>query len=428
MSFYLFILIFFGLMLLGMPVALAMLLSSFLHIMTNGLPLTTLTINMFSGLNSYALISVPLFILTAEIMNRSTVSQRLFDFCNAVVGYIPGGLGHVNCVTSVIFAGMSGSALADVGGIGDLCYNSMVKEGYGKEFSASVTMASSLIGPIIPPSIPMVIYSMVSNTSVAKLFFGGIVPGLLMGLSLMVYIYIVSIKRHYPQKAWCGWRHFFRDLLYAFLRSILPLLTPVILLGAIYTGIVTTTEAAALAVCYALLLGLIIYRNIGSKELISSFKNVFVTMGSVLLIIPAGKAVGFVLTNMGAQEKLFNMMSGVAGENPALIILLVNVLFFVLGMVSDPTVNIMLFVPMVLPLVQLAGMDLVHFGVVVILNAMLGNLTPPVGSILITMCAIEKLDYMKCLKELIPFIVILVAVLVVIVCVPGTVLLVPSLL
>lgn len=176
MSFILFIIIFFGLMLLGMPVALAMLVSSFLHIMTNGLPLTTLTINMFSGLNSYALISVPLFILTAEIMNRSTVSQRIFDFCNAVVGYIPGGLGHVNCVTSVIFAGMSGSALADVGGIGDLCYKSMVKEGYGKEFSASVTMASSLIGPIIPPSIPMVIYSMVSNVSVAKLFLAVLFP------------------------------------------------------------------------------------------------------------------------------------------------------------------------------------------------------------------------------------------------------------
>ena len=249
-----------------------------------------------------------------------------------------------------------------------------------------------------------------------------------MGFALMVYIYVMSIKRHYPQQKWVGWRHFFRDLLYAFLRSILPLLTPVILLGAIYTGIVTTTEAAALAVTYALLLGVIVYRNLKLKELITSFKNVFITMGSVLLIIPAGKAVGFVLTNMGAQQKLFDLMSGIAGDHPALIILLVNLLFFILGMVSDPTVNIMLFVPMVPPLVEVAGMDLVHFGVVIILNAMLGNLTPPVGSILITMCAIEKLDYMKCLKELVPFIIVLLLVLVFIVCVPGTVTLIPNLL
>ncbi len=426
MNFIIFFIVLFALMLLGMPIAVAMIVSSFLHIVSNELPLTTLTMNMFAGLNSFALVSVPLFLLTAEIMNRTTVSKRIFDFCNAVVGYVPGGLGHVNIVTSIIFAGMSGSALADVGGIGHISYTSMVEEGYDKEFSASVTMASSLIGPIIPPSIPMVIYSMVANVSVGALFFGGMIPGILMGVVLMIYVYLMSIKRHYPKQKWVGWRQFLRDLLFCTLHALLPIMTPVILLTLIYTGIVTTTEAAAVAVVYALFLGAVLYRTMSIKDFIYSLEHVFITMGSVLLIVPAGKAIGFVLTNIGAQQKLYDLMVSVSGNNAVLIIIMINVLFFLLGCISDPTVNIMLFVPMVLPLVQLAGMDLVHFGVVIILNAMLGNLTPPVGGILVSMCAIEKLDVMSVLKELWPFILILSLLIVFIAAVPGTVMLIPN--
>ena len=294
--FSLFLISFVILFLFGMPIAASMITSSFLYALTAGINLTIMGTRMFTGLNSFALIAIPLFILTAEVMNRTSVSDRIFGFCRDMVGYIPGGMGHVNIVTSIIFAGMSGSAVADAGGIGNLAYQAMVDEGFDEDFSACTTIASSTIGPIIPPSIPAVVYAMVANVSVGKLLFGGVIPGFLMGLVMMGYVFFWSLKHNAPKLAWQGWKYYLTHLLYSFISCFLPLLTPGILLGGIYLGVVTTTEAAAVAVLYALILGVLVYRTMKVKDFIDSLKSVFLASGSVLLIIPASKCFSFVLT------------------------------------------------------------------------------------------------------------------------------------
>ncbi len=414
--------------LLGMPIAAAMISSSFLYCFLTGVDLIFMGTQMFTGIHSFVLIAIPLFILTAEVMTRTTVGQRIFDFCNALVGYIPGGLAHVNVTTSIIFAGMSGSAVADVGGIGHLAYQNMVDRGFDKEFSACVTIASSTMGPIIPPSIPAVVYAMVANVSVGRLLFGGVVPGFLMGLLQMIYIYFVSIKRGYPKMQWAGWRVFFRDLLYTFLKAFLPILTPVILLASIYTGVVTSTEAAALAVLYALVLGFILYRTMDIKAFAQSLKSVFISSGAVLLLLPAAKVFGFVLTRENLQAKIFSFITSFAGNNKFLIAACIIALFIVLGCLSDPNVNIMLFVPMVLPLIETAGFDPVHMGICIIVTAMIGNITPPVGIVLSSVCSMEKLSFEKVSRALVPFIILLFAYVVILVAVPQLTLFLPNLL
>lgn len=414
------------LFILGMPISVAMIASSSLYIVVRGMHLGFVAMQMFSGIDNFVLIAIPMFILTAEIMNRTSVAERIFRFSNSLVGYIPGGLGHVNIATSILFAGMSGSAVADVGGIGNLNYRAMVGEGFDKEFSAAVTIASSTIGPIIPPSIPMVVYAMVANVSVGRMFFGGIIPGLIMGFILMVYVAIVSIRRGYPRHRIGSFRMFVRDLVRSFLHGLLPLLTPVILLGGIYLGVVTTTEASAVAVVYSLFLGAFLYRALSLKDLIDSFKRVIITCGSILLVLPAARAFSFVMSAENLQNIIFQAMNNFAGGNTVLILISINLLFFVLGAVSDPTVNIMLFVPMVLPLIVASGMDPVHFGVIIVINAMIGNTTPPVGVVLMTVCGMEGLNYEKTVFELLPFIGILVAALVIIIIFPQSVLAVPN--
>lgn len=412
--------------LFGMPIAASMISSAFLYCFIEGVDLMFMGTQMFTGLNSFVLIAIPLFILTAEVMNRTSVSDRIFSFCNSLVGYIPGGLGHVNIATSIIFAGMSGSAVADVGGIGHLSYRSMVDEGFDEEFSASVTIASSTIGPIIPPSIPAVVYAMVANVSVGRLLFGGVIPGLLMGIVLMIYVYIVSKRLKYPKKVWKSWKAFFRDLIFTFMRSTLPMLTPAILLGSIYTGIVTTTEAAAIAVLYSLILGFILYRTMNIKSFISSLKNVFVTSGSILLLIPAAKVFSFVMTKENLQNSIYSGITSFAGDSKLLIGVCIILLFLVLGCLSDPNVNIMLFVPMVLPLITKAGFDPIHMGIVIIVTAMIGNITPPVGIVLQTTTSIEKLSFEKVSRKLLPFIGLLIIFVIILAFFPQIILYLPN--
>ncbi|ORC36977.1 hypothetical protein B4O97_04960 [Marispirochaeta aestuarii] len=421
-----FIFTFFILFLFGMPISIAMITSSFVYIGLKGMDLGFMAMQMFSGLDNFVLIAIPMFILTAEIMNRTSVADRIFNFCKALVGYIPGGLGHVNIATSILFAGMSGSAVADVGGIGNLNYEAMVEEGFDKEFSAAITIASSTVGPIIPPSIPMVVYAMVANVSVGRLFFGGLIPGVIIGLVLMLYVFLVSFRRHYPKRKIENVRKYLQDLLVAFIQGILPLFTPVILLGGIYLGIVTTTEASAIAVVYSLILGVFLYRTMQFDEFIQSLKSVVITCGSILLVLPAAKVFSFVMTAENLQDYIFHFMTTFAGDNKFLIILSINLLFILLGALSDPTVNIMLFVPMVLPLVVASGMDPIHFGVIIVINAMIGNTTPPVGVVLMTVCGIKKLNYESTLRELWPMIVVLFIALALIIAIPQSVLAIPN--
>jgi tripartite ATP-independent transporter DctM subunit len=407
----------------GLPIAFAMIAATWVYAVMTGLDLGFLSIQMFAGLDSFVLLAIPLFIFASEVMNRSSVAQRIFDFCNALVGHVPGGLGHVNVAANIIFSGMSGSAVADVGGIGRICYNAMVRNGYARPFSAAVTATAAVIGPIIPPSIPMVVYAMVSGASVAKLFFGGAVPGLLIGLFVMAYIYVVARLRGYPKAA----RQTFAEILAAFASGFLPLMTPAILLGGIWLGFVTITEAAALAVFYATALGAFAYRKLGVGEFWECLKSVFLFCGPILILLPAAKVFGFVLTSENIPE-LFAQYVLHISENPLFILLAINVLFIVLGCISDPTVNIMLFVPIVLPLANTIGMDPVHFGVMIVFNCMIGLVTPPVGTLLFCLCGFERMPLEVLVKAMWPFLGILLVILVLITFVPAIVLTVPNLL
>lgn len=424
----LFLISFVLLFLLGMPIAASMITSSFLYALTAGINLTIMGTRMFTGLNNFALIAIPLFILTAEVMNRTSVSNRIFGFCRDMVGYIPGGMGHVNIVTSIIFAGMSGSAVADAGGIGNLAYQAMVDEGFDEDFSACTTIASSTIGPIIPPSIPAVVYAMVANVSVGKLLFGGVIPGFLMGLVMMGYVFCWSLKHNAPKLAWQGWKYYLTHLMYSFLSCILPLLTPGILLGGIYLGVVTTTEAAAVAVLYALILGVLVYRTMKLKDFIDSLKSVFIASGSVLLIIPASKCFSFVLTAENMQDKLYAAFSSFAGDSQFLAIVCITVMFLILGCLSDPNVNIMVFVPMLVPLMNAVGLDPIHAGICIIIIAMIGNITPPVGVVLMTTCSLQHLSMERISKVLVPWLILLMVYVIVLWAFPPLVTWLPNLL
>lgn len=424
----LFLISFVLLFLLGMPIAASMITSSFLYALTAGINLTIMGTRMFTGLNNFALIAIPLFILTAEVMNRTSVSNRIFGFCRDMVGYIPGGMGHVNIVTSIIFAGMSGSAVADAGGIGNLAYQAMVDEGFDEDFSACTTIASSTIGPIIPPSIPAVVYAMVANVSVGKLLFGGVIPGFLMGLVMMGYVFCWSLKHNGPKLVWQGWKYYLTHLMYSFISCILPLLTPGILLGGIYLGVVTTTEAAAVAVLYALVLGVLVYRTMKLKDFIDSLKSVFIASGSVLLIIPASKCFSFVLTAENMQDKLYAAFSSFAGDSQFLAIVCITVMFLILGCLSDPNVNIMVFVPMLVPLMNAVGLDPIHAGICIIIIAMIGNITPPVGVVLMTTCSLQHLSMERISKTLVPWLILLMVYVIILWAFPPLVTWLPNLL
>jgi tripartite ATP-independent transporter DctM subunit len=404
-------------MFLGMPIAFAMIIGTVSYALLAQIDLGFITLQMFAGLDSFLLLAIPLFILTSEVMDRSGVAARIYDFVHVLVGRLPGGMAHVDVVNSVIFSGMSGSALADVGGIGRMGYLAMVNKGYAAPFSAAVVVSSSVIGPLIPPSIPMVVLAMVSGISIQRLFFGGALPGLLVAVAMFVYIHMRFRRTHVPghESVWS-----FPMLVTAFAKAFLPLLTPVVLLGGIWFGVVTITEAAGLAVSYALLLGLVVYRTLGTTELWACLKSVFHSCGPILILLPAAKVFGFVLT-LEQVPDLFTQTVLAITDNPWLILIAVNLLFLVAGLFSDPTVNIMLFVPIVMPLAQSIGMDPVQFGVMVVFNCMIGLVTPPVGAALFAIIGLDRmrLSLESLVRAMLPFYVMLLGLLVLIALVPA---------
>lgn len=418
--------LFISMFVLGYPIAFGISVSSMAYILVAQISPAVIVDQMVVKFeNQFVLLAVPLFILAANVMNEGEITERIFDFANRLVGSLKGGLGHVNVVASIIFSGMTGSAVADASGLGLMEIKAMEDAGFDSPFSCAVTSASATIGPIIPPSIPMVIYSMLSGASIGFLFIGGILPGFILGLSMMAYIMYVSKKRGYPS----GEKFSFKLLLISFGKSFFPLLTPVILLTGIYSGAFTPTEAAAIATLYATLLSVIGYRAVGIKRLIDIYRNVVVSTGYISFIV----ASAFLFSYVVAREQLpmqitdFMISSGLM-SNKIVFLLAINFFFLILGLFLDPMVALLIVLPIIIPLLNTFNIDLVHFGVVIVLNLMIGLSTPPYGVNLFVISGLTDVPLSKIIKEIWPFVGVLVAVLLLCTYVPNVVLLIPRIL
>jgi len=404
----------FLLMALGLPVAVALGGGSLIYIMVSGqVPDLVVLHRMVGGVDSFPLLAVPFFILAGNLMNSSGITNRIFEFAKAVVGWLPGGLGHVNVGASVVFAGMSGAAVADAGGLGSIEIKAMRDAGYDIEFSVGITAASSTIGPIIPPSLPMVIYGVLASASIGKLFAAGFVPGLLMAVALMIMIAFIAWRRAYPVDA------AFRlgNLALRTKEAFLSLMTPVIVAGGIISGILTPTEAAIAAAAYALFLGLFVYRSLNLKRLAWVSVRSIETTAVVLFVVAAASIFAWILTSNNVAVSLAKYMLGITDSKALLTLIILALLLFV-GCFMETIAAMIILVPVLLPIAQQFGFDPTHFGVIMVLTLMIGLLTPPVGVVLYVLSSISGLSFERCVTATMPFLVPLVVVLLLVAFVP----------
>jgi C4-dicarboxylate transporter, DctM subunit len=375
--------------------------------------LPNLALVMFEGATSFPLLAIPMFILAGAIMNSSSITQRLMDLAVAMVGFIRGGLAHVNIVQSMFFAEISGSAVADVAATGPIIMPAMIKRGYSREFTAAVTSSSASLAIIIPPSIPMILYGVIGNVSIVQLFVAGVIPGILGGFGMMAISYYLARRLGWPVED-----RFRLDRLWeTFKQSVWALLLPVIILGGIFGGFVTATEGAALAVLAALFVAGVIHRDLDIAHLYRSAVDGAIQTAVVMLLIATSALLGVYLTEQQIPQKLAEAMLSIT-SNPYAILAILNVFLLILGLFLHSAAAIILVVPIVLPLVIAAGVDPVHFGIIVTLNLAIGQQTPPVASVLIATCAIAKADIWEVTKVNTWFIGVLLAVLVLVTYVP----------
>ena len=380
---------------------------------------TVITGNMIAG---FTMLAAPLFVFMANVLNESEITDKMFNFCNGLLGRMKGGTAQVNVLISLIFSGMTGSAIADASGIGLMEIQQMKKEGYDAEFSCAITAASATIGPIFPPSIPMVIYGMLSGASVGKLFMGGMVPGVLLAIMLMVYVFFISHKRNYPSGVIMSLRQFLRATLIA-----LPaLLTVILLLWGIYGGVCTPTEAGALASAYALLIGFLVYRSLGWEKLKVILVKTAANTATLALLCGSAYLFSYVVALEKIPATVASFVTGIC-PNKYIFLLVVNIVFLLLGCVLDVSTIQLVFVPMVLPLVKAFGIDLVHFGVVICLNMMIGLSTPPFGMLLFIVSGLGKTKIAGVIKEILPMVIIMIALLFLCTYVPSIVMFLPNL-
>jgi C4-dicarboxylate transporter DctM subunit len=408
----------------GLPIGHAMIGGSVLYLYLKGLDMGTAAEQLLNGMyTSYVLLAIPLFILAAEFMNSGSIMDRLLRFCNALVGRFRGGLAQVNVVQSIIFASMSGSALADAAGSGKLMQTLMTKDGkYTASFAAALTAASSVIGPIIPPSIPLVLYALVSDTSIGFLFLAGVVPGLLIGAVQMGLIAATARRRNFPVEAPVP----LREMPRVTWEAMPALLMPVILLGCLYSGITTPTEAAATAALYALLASALIYRSIGWGDVYSSLLTSARITISIGMLIAGALVFNYVITVENIPRSLAALLK--AHElSPLGFLLLANLLLLVLGCFLEGTTILLVIVPVLLPTAQALGVDPVHFGVVAVVNIMIGLITPPYGLLLFMMVRIADVRLKDLVREVMPFLAVMIGALALITLVPDLVLFLPRL-
>mgnify|MGYP003648804067 CR=1 FL=1 len=406
----------------GVPVAIALAGASLVYILIDGVPQVVLIHNMVNGVDSFPLLAVPFFVLAGHLMNTAGITNKIFTFARALVGWMHGGLGHVNVGASVIFAGMSGAAVADAGGLGTIEIKAMRDAGYDTDFSVGITAASSTIGPIIPPSLPLVIYGVMASVSVGELFAAGIIPGLLMAFSLMVMVAWYARRRNYPRDA----SFELLRLWTSFKQAFFPLLTPVIIIGGIVTGAFTPTESAVAAVTYALFLGLFVYRTLTWRHIVRVSMDTIETSASILLIVAAAAIFAWVLTANQVADLLGAYLLSIS-ENPQVLLAIITVLVLLVGLFMETIAAITILVPVLLPIANTVGIDPVHLGIIVILNLMLGLLTPPVGMVLYVLSQVSGVKFERCVTATMPFLVPLVLVLLVVTFVPEFSLWLPTL-
>jgi TRAP-type transport system large permease protein len=409
---------------LGAPIALAMIVAAVAYLGLTGQDLALASEQILQGLyNSFILLAVPLFIVAANIMNAGTISDRLLNFCVAAVGRFRGGLGHVNVVASLIFSGMSGSAIADAAGIGKIIIQMMTRDGrYPIGFAAAITAASATIGPVIPPSIPMVMYALVSDTSVGFLFLGGITPGLLMGLVLMIMVARISTKRNFAIETATP----LRDMPRLTLNAFPALMMPVILLFGIYGGATTPTEAAAVAATYAFFLAAIFYRAISLRGTYDILSDSARSSAAVGLVIGGALIFNYIVASENIPNTVAAFLGGI-DLSPIVFLLMVNLILLLLGCILDATTILLVIIPLFLPAARELGIDLVHFGVVVVVNTMIGLITPPYGILLFVINATTGAPMRDMIAEIWPFLLALIIALLIMTLMPGIVLWLPRL-
>jgi tripartite ATP-independent transporter DctM subunit len=422
-QFYLPIIILALTLLFNMPITYGMLASGAFYLLLSGADIGMIVDQvmgtMFTG---YVLMAVPLFIFTANVMNSGKVTDSMFEFCKGLIGRRRGALAYVNVLISLIFSGMTGSAIADASGIGIIEINAMKNDGYDKPFSCALTAASATIGPIFPPSIPFVIYAMLSGASVGALFLGGMIPGLVIAIALTFYISYISKKRNYPR----GSHYNFKEFVKFTFKAFPALLTPVILLVGIYTGIVTPTEAGAIAAFYALIIAIFAYKVLSFKNFVQTLKDTALQTGAITILTGAASVFSYIVARENMPAMIADFMMSVT-SNKYLILLFFNVLFLILGMFLDTSTLQFIFIPMVLPIVNAVGINLVHFGVVISLNMMIGLSTPPFGFLLFITSGISKTPLVDIIREILPMVLVLLVVLFLITFIPDIVLFMPRL-
>lgn len=413
-----------ALFLLKVPVYISMALTGCALMMaTSGMKWSILSQYLYTGTNSFTLLAIPLFLLAAKLMNTGGITKKLFAFCMKVVGWMPGGLGHVNILSSVIFAGMSGTAVSDAGGLGAIEIKAMNENGFDNDFSCCVTAASSTLGPIIPPSIPLVVYATVSGASVGALFMAGIVPGIVMALIMMGVVTVFALKRHYPRTPFPKPR----DFLHALKEGFLPLMAPFILLVGIYGGVFTPTESAAIVVLYSLFLDIVVYRELTLKKFISLLKETVRDSLTIALIIAGATFFGYVATRAKIPQMILTAMTSVVSSKFMLLII-INIFLLIIGCFLETASAITIVVPLILPLLSAYDINLTQFGIVMVLNLMIGLLTPPFGLVLFVISKIGNISVGRFSKALVPWLGALIAALLLVTFVPALSLWFPTLL
>ena len=415
----------FAFIVLGIPVVFSLGLANITILTAMDIPYMVLASKIISGMNSFPLLAIPFFMFVGEVMNRGGIAKRLVDLADSLVGFVTGGLGHVNILASMFFGGISGSAIADTAAIGGLLVPPMIKQKYPADYSAAVTASSAVIGIIIPPSIPFILYGIITNTSIARMFLGGIIPGVIVGLALMVTTYFTTKKSGYG-KVGEGRRFELKRLWSALQRAWLALIIPVIVVGGILGGIFTATEAGVVAAFVALVLGLFIYKEITLKDLPEIIINTAKTTAIVLFLCGMAMVTAWLLTRARVPFALAELLTSYT-TSPLGILLIANLLLFLVGFVIDLTPAMLILAPILLPVMERVGIDPVYFGVIMSINLGIGLITPPVGTVLYVACGVADIKLEELVRAIIPFLITLLIVLFLLVLFPPLVMFIPDL-